>query len=189
MRPLNWFRKPHTTQAARVARPRRRFRPALEELEGRRLPAVLWVTNTGDSGPGSLRQAIDDSNASVGVHDTISFRIGSGTRTIAPASALPYVTDPVTIDGTAPRDFPKQRIELTGTALSGSGDGLTITAGGSLVRGLVINCFPEAGISLWDNGGNHVEGCYIGTDVTGTAPLGNDTGVEIRASNNVVGGT
>jgi titin len=34
-----------------------------------------------------------------------------------------------------------------------------------------------------------VEGNFIGTDVTGTAALGNDTGVSIEGRNNVVGGT
>lgn len=41
-------------------------------------PATLLVTNLADAGPGSLRQAIMDSNASVGVHDTIQFNV-SGT--------------------------------------------------------------------------------------------------------------
>jgi len=39
-----------------------------------------------------LRQAILDSNASVGVADTISFNIpGAGVHTIVPLSALPTV--------------------------------------------------------------------------------------------------
>src|SRR5262245_32065056 len=57
------------------------------------------VTSTADSGAGSLRQAILDANAHLGA-DTIAFNItGSGVQTITPASALPTVTDPVTIDG------------------------------------------------------------------------------------------
>ena len=38
------------------------------------------VTNANDSGAGSLRQAILDSNANAGFSDTISFAIGSGVR-------------------------------------------------------------------------------------------------------------
>ena len=50
------------------------------------------VTTTGDSGAGSLRQAILDANANPGA-DTISFSIaGSGVHTIAPGSALPAIT-------------------------------------------------------------------------------------------------
>src|SRR3954462_9725902 len=56
------------------------------------------VTNTSDSGPGSLRQAIVDANGHSGP-DNISFNIpGSGVRTITLATALPAITSPVTID-------------------------------------------------------------------------------------------
>src|SRR3954447_15983623 len=57
------------------------------------------VTNTNDSGAGSLRQAIIDANGHSGP-DNISFNIpGSGVRTIAPVTELPAITSPVTIDG------------------------------------------------------------------------------------------
>jgi hypothetical protein len=49
---------------------------------------TFTVTNTNDTGAGSLRQAILDANAAAGA-DTIVFAIpGSGVHTIAPASAL-----------------------------------------------------------------------------------------------------
>src|SRR4029453_841325 len=64
------------------------------------------------------------------------------------------------------------------------------TGGNSSVRGLVINRFHFTGILINNNGGNHVEGCYIGTDATGTIAQSNgDDGVSISTSNNVVGGT
>jgi hypothetical protein len=57
------------------------------------------VTNTNDSGAGSLRQAILDANAHGGL-DNVSFNIpGSGVHTIAPATELPVITSPVIIDG------------------------------------------------------------------------------------------
>jgi len=57
------------------------------------------VTNTNDSGPGSLRQAILDANANPGA-DMITFAIpGAGLHTIALASALPSITDTLSIDG------------------------------------------------------------------------------------------
>ena len=64
------------------------------------LPAATFnVTNTDDSGSGSLRQAILDANAAGGA-DTIAFNItGSGVHTIALATALPAITSPVTING------------------------------------------------------------------------------------------
>src|SRR5262245_14650925 len=61
---------------------------------------TFTVTNTNDSGAGSLRQAIDDANANPGA-DTIAFNIpGAGVvHTITPATDLPQITDSVTIDG------------------------------------------------------------------------------------------
>lgn len=117
---------------------------------------TIPVTNTNDSGTGSLRQAILDSNASSGVLDTIIFSIpGAGLQTIAPGSALPSITDPVIIDGyTQPGSSPNTNgsgvgdnavllIQLNG-ANAGIVDGLTISAGNSNVRGLVINGFPRS---------------------------------------------
>ncbi|MBX9579110.1 MAG: hypothetical protein K2X87_02280, partial [Gemmataceae bacterium] len=89
--------------AGRPTAPARRRRPVplrVEGLEDRSVPAVLTVTNTDDSGPGSLREAILDSNASAGVRDTIAFAIpGDEVHTIRPTSALPPIADPVVIDG------------------------------------------------------------------------------------------
>ncbi|MFN7877671.1 MAG: DUF4347 domain-containing protein, partial [Pirellula sp.] len=68
--------------------------------EWRGLMATFTVTNTNDSGAGSLRQAILDANALAG-HDTIVFNItGTGTQVINVLSVLPTITDQVTIDGT-----------------------------------------------------------------------------------------
>lgn len=57
------------------------------------------VTNTNDSGPGSLRQALADAN-SIGNPGTIDFAIpGACPHMIALSSALPDIVSPVTIDG------------------------------------------------------------------------------------------
>ena len=57
------------------------------------------VTTTADSGAGSLRQAILDANTNAGA-DTIAFDIpGSGIHTITPLTALPAITQSLTIDG------------------------------------------------------------------------------------------
>ena len=53
---------------------RRRNRPELELLEARHPLSTLFVSNTDDSGAGSLRQAILDANAHAG-SDDIEFRI------------------------------------------------------------------------------------------------------------------
>lgn len=61
---------------------------------------VLTVTNTSDSGPGSLRQALIDANAAPNPN-RIHFAIGStcGPRVITLASLLPTIAHPVVIDG------------------------------------------------------------------------------------------
>ena len=100
-------------------------------------PDVLVVTNTSDSGPGSLRQAIQNADASPGI-PTIDFDIpGSGVLTISPASALPAITNQVTIDGTSQRGYSgTPLIELSGPVPRGGvrrlddrGLGATVPAG------------------------------------------------------------
>jgi len=158
--------------------------------------AVFTVTTTANSGAGSLRQAILDANANPGA-DTITFAVDApgSQQTIQPASALPAVTDPVTIDGwsqggagyTGP-----PLIELNGALAGGNVVGLTITGGGSVVRGLVINGFTgsfASGIRLQTGGGNWVYGNYIGTDFVGNARVANQRGVWIDngSSHNRIG--
>lgn len=150
------------------------------------------VTNTNDSGPGSLRQAMLNAEATAG-HNVIRFDIpGSGPHTISSLSALPFINDPVTIDGTSQPGFSgKPIIELNGSMAGDGTNGLHITAGNCTVQGLVINRFSWSGILLAINGGNVIKGNYIGTNVTGTAALGNgDIGINVEASsNNTIGGT
>lgn len=131
------------------------------------------VTNTNDSGAGSLRQAILDSNANPG-GNTISFNVpGPGVKTISPTSPLPTITGSVTIDGyTQPGSSQNTlpggntavlQIELNGVNAGIGTNGLNISAGNSTVRGLVINRFAGSGISLTTNGNNIITGNFIGT--------------------------
>jgi hypothetical protein len=61
--------------------------------------AIYTVTNTADSGAGSLRQAILDANLTVDA-DQIHFAIpGSGVKTIALLTQLPPISRSLTIDG------------------------------------------------------------------------------------------
>ncbi len=162
------------------------------------MAATLTVSNTNASGAGSLQQAIIAANATNGL-DTIVFQIpGTGVRTISPASALPTVTDPVVIDGTTQFNYAgAPLIELNGANAGTGSDGLRLTAGNSTIRGLIINRFYGAGISIQAPGGsNSIQGNYIGTDSTGTVNLGNGQaatrmgGLLIQGSSgNVIGGT
>jgi Bacterial Ig domain len=169
------------------------------------------VTNTNDSGPGSLRQAMLNANAHPGA-DTIAFQITNfiqiprlpfqkpiqipiaftNPQTINLTSALPAITDTVTIDGWSQGGLGFQgapRIELNGAA-SNSSIGLDIQASNSIVRGLAINRFSDepsynrAGIKLSNGAANNwIYGNYIGTDLTGNIVRGNGgNGIEIDAS-------
>src|SRR5262245_34428268 len=184
-----------------------RRRPMLELLEDRCLPSTFTVVNVNDSGAGSLRQAIVDANNAAGA-DTIQFNIpGAGVHTITPASGsqLPFITDPVTIDGytqpgsSANTNGPGQAdnavllIEIQHPVDLGS-NGLVLldSADGSTIRGLVINKGFSRGIIV-DASDVHIEGCFIGVDPTGTTALGNGIGIffdfGVDTSNGVVGGT
>lgn len=158
--------------------------------------ATFTVTTTANSGPGSLRQAILDANVTPAA-DTINFAIGaSGSQqTIQPASALPTISYPVTIDGWsqggAGYNGPPL-IELNGGLAASSTIGLNITAGDSTVRGLVINGFTgtnSAGIRLQTGGGNWIYGNYIGTNFAGDTRVANQRGIWIGngSSNNRIG--
>lgn len=152
--------------------------------------ATFTVTNTADTGPGSLRQAILEANASPGP-DAIHFSLaGPGPHTIAPASTLPILTQPVTIDGTTEPSFSGSPVVEISGVLVPSVNGLEITAGSSVVRGLAINRFAS-GIVLSTAGGNLVEGNYVGTDPSGTIDRGNSFyGVRVVSGNaNTIGGT
>ncbi|MFM7071860.1 MAG: DUF4347 domain-containing protein, partial [Planctomycetota bacterium] len=132
------------------------------------LLAAFTVTNTNDSGAGSLRQAILDANSLAGT-DTISFNIsGSGLQTIVLASALPTITDIVTIDGyTQPGSSANWAsvgnnavvlVAIDGSRAGASASGLRITAGGSTVRGLAIVGFSQHGLELSGGDGNTIDG-------------------------------
>jgi parallel beta-helix repeat protein len=151
--------------------------------------ATLTVTTTADSGAGSLRQAILDSNASAAILDTIAFAIGSGVQTITPLSALPEITVPVVIDGTTQPGYAgTPLVEIAGAGLAAQA--LFITGGGSTVRALVLRGFNGRAIWIQTGSGNTIEGCFIGTDTSGTQADGNNVGIYIGSSSgNTIGGS
>jgi hypothetical protein len=149
------------------------------------------VTNTYDSGSGSLRQAILNANAHAGA-DVISFAIpGNGPFTIAPASRLPEITGPTIIDGRSqPGYVGTPIVELAGAAAGTGAYGLRITGGGSTVRGLVINRFSGVGIEISGGSSNVIAGNYVGLDLTGSIARPNGLGgIAVSTSTgNTIGG-
>jgi hypothetical protein len=116
-------------------------------------------------------------------------------------TALPVITDVVTIDGyTQPGSNPANGgpatilIELDGSLAGPGTSGLYfwLGSGNSRVRGLAINRMSLNGITIDSVGGVQVDGNYLGTDTAGANPLPNgQTGVYIvqAGSGNLVGGT
>jgi streptogramin lyase len=141
------------------------------------LPAGTFaVTNTRDSGPGSLRQAIQNANLNFQGASRIVFNIpGEGVQSIVPLTDLPAMTQPTEIDGfTQPGSAPNSlaegidallRIELRGK--------LRVVGNSMTIRGLVVNSSGGTGLELIGMD-CRIEGCFIGTDPTGTVDLGNE---------------
>ena len=147
--------------------------------------ADFAVTTTADSGAGSLRQAILDANATDGA-DRITFDL-PGTRIMAPTSELPQITSPLTVDGTGLRGQAPRRAERRERGRRRLWFGHPLRAQHD--KGLVVNGFDRSAIFLSGGEGNAVEGCYLGTDASGTLDRGNATGVAINHSvSNRIGG-
>ncbi len=159
---------------------------------------TFMVTNTADSGPGSLRQAIINANTTLGL-DMIHFNIpGTGLHTIKPVTALPEITNLVVIDGlTQPGASnaswpPTLKIELDYASNVVSEQGLNIQTNNCLIRGLVINGASGNGIHIAGSS-NQIKCNFLGTDPSGTLDRGNYyAGVSIAglsSTNNLIGGT
>ena len=136
----------------------------------------------------TLRAALEQADALPGA-DTIEFQVGY----VNLGQGLPFVKDPVTINGNSVPTG--NRVELDG---SEEGEGLSIDAGSSVVRGLVINGGLREGLGLHgvhalyldENGGNIIEGNYLGTDISGQLARPSFGGLGIEdSSNNTIGGT
>lgn len=121
------------------------------------------VTNTNDSGAGSLRQAITDANDNSGA-DIIEFNIPntdggyniSGTNeqwTISPSTDLPAITESVVLDATMQPGSGNYRIKISGQ--------------GSLDDGFLLNTSSAAGSEIY------------GFEITGFNVNGNSTGINI----------
>ncbi len=171
--------------------------------------ATVTVTSGGDGvatdGVVTLREAllsldlgsaVDPDVVAVGAYgtdDRIEFAIpGAGVHTLQPASPLPAVSVPMTIDGTSQpgasantrsaSDDAVLLIEIDGSAAGSGSVGLSVDAGGSgsTLRGLVINRFVfggsspgGAGIVLDGADDCVIAGNFLGTDPAGTTAFGN----------------
>jgi hypothetical protein len=156
------------------------------------------VTNTLDSGAGSLRRAIRDANAAIG-RRIIKFDIpGAGPHQISPLTALPELGGNLEIDGfsqagAAPAtETTPPVIEIVISGLLSSGQSaLDLEGEGNLVQGLAIGDFA-AGAAIRVHGDNNViRGNLLGVDALASVARPNDFGVLSLsgANNNLVGGS
>jgi VCBS repeat-containing protein len=167
------------------------------------LLATYTVTSTADTlTAGTLRYAITQANLNAGA-DTIDFAItgaaGSyGEYTISLTSALPNITDAVTIDGSTQSGYSATGVHtvvIDANGLAGNGFDLTATADGSVIRGLVIRDFTSYGVFIeTGSAGNTIVGNYIGSfnadgSNAGTTEKNLTGGIYTRGANTVIGGT
>ena len=199
-RPQSRFRPSHRVATmAKIKRPgspRRRWQLQIERFEDRLLLSPFTVTNVNDDGPGSLRQAILDSNTSAGLN-TISFSLsGAAPYVINVQSLLPAITNPVVLDGRSQTGYAgTPLVAIDGGGLTGDGLILDLGSDGSTIEGLDIanfqtsTGFDGAGIRIFSDN-NIIQANFLGTDPTGTsAGPGNYFGVFLDgASHNTVGG-
>jgi hypothetical protein len=158
--------------------------------------APYEVNSSANAGDGTcdatctLRDAIDDANASVGVPDEISFDTG---RTITLTSALPDITDTVTING-------RQGAACTGLNEAG---GVQLDGGNQPINGLVLTGSTSNGsricaLNIIDfadgiqvqSDNNTIDGNRIGTTLNGEAAASNSgVGIVVNGGdNNTIGG-
>ncbi len=184
---------------------------AIDGLREEAHAATFTVNSTGDEpddipGDGichtalntcTLRAAIQTANGLAGA-DSIQFSIAG---VISPASPLPVIFQPLSIDATAGAGPSTCAPLAPGIVLNGAGagagaNGLAFTSGSNLVRGLAVINFSGngtttgIGIDLSVGSGSSISCNLIGIAADGITAAGNAAGVYIHASSisNTIGG-
>jgi len=127
------------------------------------LPKIA-VTNNGDTGKGSLRNAINCANSHVGPDEIVFNLKGSGPHTIYPHTTMTAVMDDHTsIDATTQPGYYLGQIVLDGSLLGPYSYGLRIDRcdNGTLV-GMSIRNFSEDGIHGYYANNLTIKNCQIG---------------------------
>ena len=132
----------------------------------------------------TLRAAIQTANARTG-RDSISVDIAApGVHTVALATPLPEITEPLVLDATTQSSYAgSPLLVITGAHETG----FTLAVGETTLRGLAIGGFSDAGVRMSGPGGNRVEASHIG--LVGDAARPNGTGIVVDGSpDHVIGG-
>ena len=163
---------------------------------------IVTVVNEGnDATPGdgicatasavcTLRAAIQEANALAGTQYIFFNLPGSGIHSISITSGpLPAITDTLTLDGTSQPNCTAPCIVLSGAALAGSSNnGLVLYSDYNVVKGFIITSWSFDGIDI-QSSGNVIEKNDIGFWPGNPTSLPNAYGIEIRGSNNLIGGS
>ncbi len=179
-----------------TGRSRRRLWPAVMALEGRALLSTLTVTNTDDSGAGSLRAAVAQANADGG-DDTIVFSSLFNTpQTITLTGGTLELTDTAATTITGPG---ANMLTISGNTASGvfqveggsaALSGLTVTKGRADRGAGVLNQGGTLSLTSVTVSGNVAldEGGGVDTQFNGTSTLMNCTISGNSATNDAGGG-
>jgi hypothetical protein len=177
---FSWLRNRTSTHTMRGRAQRRsaapRFRPQLEALDERWLPSTLHVTNTADSGPGSLRYEIAQANTG----DTIVVDNKLSNQPITLTSGELVIDKSLTIKGQGEtitsqyyennilEILPGSRIFEVGAGTTVAISGLTIDGGGGtrLGDGGVIGApYDGYGGAVLNFGTLSLSNCNLGAAV------------------------
>lgn len=168
---------------------------------------VFTVTNTNDTGAGSLRKAITDANIYPGTHSIVfniplsdgGYNSATGVWTITPNTTMPLITrSNLTIDGTTQTANQGDtnpygpEVVLDGMNQFGSDFAFHLyNVSGVTLKGFVIGRFT-VGVEVSGTSQNNViSGNYIGCNYNATELLSNTHGIELLGgpSYNTIGGT
>jgi parallel beta-helix repeat protein len=134
-------------------------------------PSGTLVTNTLDSGVGSLRQAIANARFTLGA-DSITFALTNpALKTITLLTPLDDLNGNITLDGGT------SGVILNGASAATGTNGLSITGSSNIVTGITITGFTGNGI-LIDGSDNTIGGTIAGSGNTVNA---NKLGVYVKS--------
>lgn len=163
---------------------------------------ALW-DNPGQDGLVSLREALEAANLGAnlpGGIDRIVFAIpGTSVHTISPSTALPAITEAVEIDASTDDSVAanggRPAIELDGNDMVADALVLADGSDGSIIRGLLIRDFAQAGIRIQAGSDGHlIVGNVIGSlaatglNAGASEAIGGD-GIVVGGSGVTIGGT
>lgn len=154
-------------------------------LAGSVRAVTVTVTNSLDAGPGSLRQAVVDVNASVDPANKIQFNIPGPSPVVITftSAALPPLLKQVTVDGSTQPGWSPNAAAVILTCPSMIVTGLTLAGPPSVIRGLRVqqitnSSFNSTGIGL-TTPGHTVADCQI---------ISNYIGLAVHSASNTIGG-